>query len=78
MSIQKLYCHSCDKEHNVRKEDLELMQHHHADFDAKEYYEGCFFKELGRIKRSKGQNKEINEETLVCLKKNKSGNIIKY
>jgi hypothetical protein len=42
----------------VRIEDIKLMQHHDANFDAKEYRGGCFFKHLSQIKRLKNQKKE--------------------
>lgn len=53
MSTQPLYCHSCNKNYNVRQEDLILMQKYDKNFDnSKGYIGGCFFKNLGQIKRS--------------------------
>ncbi|MDH4944495.1 hypothetical protein [Sulfurimonas sp. C5] len=52
MSMQSLYCHHCKTEYQVRQEDLNLMRQHYGNFDSKEYRGGCFFKNLGRIKRS--------------------------
>lgn len=60
MSTQNLYCHNCKRDYNVRVEDLELMHKHHKDFDKKEYKQGCFFKELGSIKRSL---KQVEQKT---------------
>ena len=53
MNTYSLYCHNCKKKYNVRKKDLELMQEHNKNFDGKEYTQGCFFKDLSYIKKSK-------------------------
>ncbi len=51
MSTQNLYCKNCQKNYTVRKTDIELIKEHDKSFDGKEYTKGCFFKELGKIKR---------------------------
>lgn len=72
MNIQTLYCHRCDKHYNVRVQDLELMQRYHNTFDdyTKGYYGACFFKNLGRIKRSLLTRKQMSEETIAWLQEN--------
>ncbi|WP_428743723.1 hypothetical protein [Sulfurimonas sp.] len=57
MSMQVLYCHRCKTEYKVREEDINLMQEHFGNFDPKEYRDGCFFKNLGQLKRSQNQRK---------------------
>lgn len=52
MSTQALYCHNCKKDFNVRVEDIQLMIKNDKNFDGKEYKNGCFFKELNKIKRA--------------------------
>jgi hypothetical protein len=52
MSTQTLYCHRCKTEYQVRHEDLQLMQKHYGEFNPQEYRGGCFFKNLGALKRS--------------------------
>jgi hypothetical protein len=54
---KNLYCHSCKKHYNVKKEDIELMKDNDSSFNGIEYKKGCFFKELGKIKRSKNKIK---------------------
>ncbi|MEA3522941.1 MAG: hypothetical protein U9R50_08185 [Campylobacterota bacterium] len=53
MKTKPLYCKQCKKNYNVRDEDLELMKQHDPNFNGKEYIKGCFFKDLGAIKRAK-------------------------
>lgn len=57
MSTQKLYCHNCKRDYNVRDEDMNLMKENDKSFDGKEYKNGCFFKELNIIKRAKNSKK---------------------
>lgn len=65
MSTQPLYCNSCKENYNVAKEDLALMKKHSNDFDEKSYTGGCFFKNLGQLKRSLNQ-KESNDSRCEC------------
>lgn len=58
MGTQNLYCHNCKKNYNVRNEDIKMMKENHPSFDGKEYTKGCFFKELGAIKRAKNLKKD--------------------
>lgn len=53
MSTNSLYCYNCKKRFNVRKKDLELMQEHDKSFNGKEYHNGCFFKDLSKVKKEK-------------------------
>jgi hypothetical protein len=57
MSTQALYCHNCKKDYNVKKEDIQLVKDQDKSFDGKEYKKGCFFKELGQIKRLKNKKR---------------------
>jgi hypothetical protein len=59
--MQSLYCHRCKTEYKVRQEDLLLMQHHYGYFDPQEYRGGCFFKNLGRLKRSINRRKQNDD-----------------
>jgi len=65
MTTQSLYCHSCKKQYNVRKEDIALMWEHDTEFrdNVQEYYGGCFFKNLAQIKRSlKSKAGTVNDD----------------
>ncbi|WP_320034515.1 hypothetical protein [Halarcobacter sp.] len=55
MGIESLYCENCKKNYNVRKDDLELMKNHNKKFDGKKYLDGCFFKDLIKLKKAKSQ-----------------------
>jgi len=65
MSTQPLYCHNCKKTYNVRQEDLNLMKKYSGDFNKNGYIGGCFFKNIGKLKRLLNQ-KGIDDRRCEC------------
>jgi len=72
MSTQALYCRRCEKDYHVNNKDFALMQEHHKDSQdfSNGYMGACFFKNLGRIKRSKNLRIQMSEDTILWLKEN--------
>jgi curved DNA-binding protein CbpA len=61
MNTQSLYCSSCKKNYDINQEDLDLMQQYDKNFNnsSKGYTDGCFFKNLGKIKRILAKEEEF-------------------
>lgn len=53
MSKIPIYCEKCKKTYNIPNEDLNLMVNHYLDFNGKVYKNGCFFKDLVKLKNPK-------------------------